>query len=92
MSNPSDRDGAIDILFSTCSRVSTSSGVGTDCNINIAYNKQVPLCSSESAKYRGDEGVESQLLCRGWGDLCIADDAFDFSFDPTDDVSRAAIY
>ncbi|KAK0222799.1 hypothetical protein EDD85DRAFT_982240 [Armillaria nabsnona] len=36
------------ILFPTCSSVSMSSGLGTSCYINIAYNKQLPLCASST--------------------------------------------
>ena len=39
-----DRDGTMDMVFTTCSSVSSSTGVGTGCSINIAYNKQLQLC------------------------------------------------
>nr|XP_019007302.1 uncharacterized protein I203_00900 [Kwoniella mangroviensis CBS 8507]OCF70763.1 hypothetical protein I203_00900 [Kwoniella mangroviensis CBS 8507] len=75
-----DRDGSIDIIFPTCKQHSKSTGIGTECNINIAYNKQVPVCSTEGSQMT----KEGKLECRGWGDLCQADDGFDFSFDSSD--------
>ncbi|KAL7421858.1 hypothetical protein Q5752_003629 [Cryptotrichosporon argae] len=77
----SDRDGSLDVVFPTCERVSSSSGVGTKCSINIAYNKQVPICSSEGSRLVTD----GKLQCRGWGELCQADDSFDYSFDDDSD-------
>ncbi|THH05309.1 hypothetical protein EW145_g4893 [Phellinidium pouzarii] len=41
-----DRDGTIDMVFATCASVSSSTGIGKDCYINIAYNQQLPLCAS----------------------------------------------
>ncbi|KAF7783261.1 hypothetical protein Agabi119p4_2637 [Agaricus bisporus var. burnettii] len=35
-----DRDGPMDMIFTTC-KVVSSSGVGSDCYINIAYNQQL---------------------------------------------------
>ncbi|KAF9501128.1 hypothetical protein BDN71DRAFT_1479701 [Pleurotus eryngii] len=67
-----DRDGTIDMVFTTCSYVSSSSGLGTDCAINIAYNKQLPLCASNSPS-------KSARSCRPPDDLCVADP--DFKFD-----------
>ncbi|TYJ56963.1 hypothetical protein B9479_002242 [Cryptococcus floricola] len=72
-----NRDGSIDIVFATCSQTSSSTGLGSDCQINIAYNKQVPLCSTEASQWI-QEGV---LKCRGWGDMCISDEKFEFAFD-----------
>lgn len=34
-----DRDGTIDVIFPTCD------GSGDNCFINIAFNRQIPLCS-----------------------------------------------
>ncbi|KDQ33979.1 hypothetical protein PLEOSDRAFT_1052766 [Pleurotus ostreatus PC15] len=67
-----DRDGTIDMVFTTCSYVSSSSGLGTDCAINIAYNKQLPLCASNSPP-------KSAGSCRPPDNLCVADP--DFKFD-----------
>jgi hypothetical protein len=44
-----DRDGAIDLLITTCSSVSRSTGLGTNCALNIAYNAQLPLCASSTS-------------------------------------------
>jgi integrin alpha FG-GAP repeat containing protein 1 len=61
------------MVFVTCSSVSTSTGVGADCAINIAYNKQLSLCTS------GDSGVKKGVrTCRPPEDLCTADPAFTF--------------
>ncbi|KAJ7168406.1 hypothetical protein C8R43DRAFT_984269 [Mycena crocata] len=79
-----DRDGTIDMVFSTCSSVSTSTGVGTDCAINIAYNKQLPLCTSSA-----DSGVKKGVrTCRPPEDLCTADP--EFKFDLTYSVDNDA--
>ncbi|WVF71448.1 hypothetical protein IAT40_006252 [Kwoniella sp. CBS 6097] len=75
-----NRDGSIDIIFPTCNSHSKSSGLGKQCSINIAYNKQVPVCSTEGSQ----ASVEGKLKCRGWRELCLADDAFEFSFDESD--------
>ncbi|WVQ82354.1 hypothetical protein IAT38_004482 [Cryptococcus sp. DSM 104549] len=75
-----NRDGSIDIIFPTCAKHSTSTGVGTDCSIHIAHNKQVPVCSTEAAQ-RAKDG---SLKCRGWGEMCISDEGFEFSFDEAD--------
>ncbi|GFZ43951.1 hypothetical protein JCM24511_01671 [Saitozyma sp. JCM 24511] len=72
-----NRDGSLDIVFPTCDRHSTSTGVGFDCKVNIAYNRQVPACGTEASQYKSDQS----LKCRGWGELCVADDSFEFSFD-----------
>ncbi|KAJ7665373.1 hypothetical protein DFH06DRAFT_311965 [Mycena polygramma] len=75
-----DRDGTIDMVFVTCSSISTSTGVGTDCAINIAYNQQLPLCSS------GDSGVKKGVrTCRPPEALCTADPAFKFDLSNTPD-------
>ena len=63
------------MLFATCSSVSSSTGVGSSCSINIAYNKQLPLCTSTS----GSNYANGKLICRPPGDLCTADP--DFRFD-----------
>ena len=72
------------MLFATCSSVSSSTGIGSTCSINIAYNKQLPLCTSASAS----NFVNGKRICRPPGDLCTADP--DFRFDlhesPDNDV------
>jgi integrin alpha FG-GAP repeat containing protein 1 len=78
----SDRDGGIDLVFPVCSHHSTSSGIGSDCSINIAYNKQAPLCSGETTTMNSDGSIK----CRGWGELCVADGGYEFSFSSDDPV------
>ncbi|EPQ58671.1 hypothetical protein GLOTRDRAFT_73218 [Gloeophyllum trabeum ATCC 11539] len=70
-----DRDGTIDMIFPTCSYVSSITGVGTDCYINIAYNKQLPLCASTT-----DSGIKNgRRVCRPPEELCTPD--VDFMYD-----------
>lgn len=69
-----DRDGTLDMLFATCASVSTSTGVGSMCSINIAYNKQLPLCTSNSAS----NVQNGKPVCRLPDDLCTADPDFQF--------------
>lgn len=72
-----DRDGTIDLVFTTCSSVSQSSGLGSDCHINIAYNKQLGLCKSTT-----DSGVKKGVrVCRPPDDLCTPDPDFKFDFE-----------
>lgn len=81
-----DRDGTIDMVFPTCSRVSSSTGLGTDCYINIAYNQQLKLCSSST-----DSGLKKGVrTCRPHDDLCTADPSFKFNLSdhPDNDVSN----
>jgi integrin alpha FG-GAP repeat containing protein 1 len=73
----SDRDGTIDILFVTCDAFAPSTGVGTGCNINIAYNKQLPLCSPSLQK--------GGHACRAPEQLCTADPDFRFDMSLRDD-------
>jgi integrin alpha FG-GAP repeat containing protein 1 len=79
-----NRDGTIDLIFPTCSRV-TSSGVGTDCYINVAYNQQLPLCTlaTESGMKKGVR------YCRRPEDLCTAD--MNFKFNLTDSPDNHVI-
>lgn len=81
-----DRDGTIDMMFTTCKSVS-SNGVGSDCYINIAYNQQLRLCSSAT-----DSGMKDNVrVCRPPNDLCTADDNFEFDLreSPDNDVRLA---
>ena len=77
------------MLFATCSSVSSSTGIGSTCSINIAYNKQLPLCTSASAS----NFVNGKRICRPPGDLCTADP--DFRFDlhesPDNDVCACSL-
>lgn len=79
-----DRDGTVDMLFPTCAHVDSTTGVGTDCYINIAYNQQLGLCSSTT-----DSGLRKGVrICRRPEDLCIADPKF--KFDLTDSPDNSA--
>jgi integrin alpha FG-GAP repeat containing protein 1 len=79
-----DRDGTIDIIFPSCSHVDQSTGIGTDCFINIAYNQQLSLCSSTTESGMKD----GTRVCRRPEALCIADPSF--KFDLTDSPENAA--
>ncbi|KAG6917026.1 hypothetical protein DXG01_004152 [Tephrocybe rancida] len=79
-----DRDGTIDMVFTTCYSVSPSSGLGSDCVINIAYNSQLGLCSSST-----DTGIKKGVrTCRPHDDLCTVDSNFKFNLNnsPDNDV------
>ncbi|WFD01001.1 hypothetical protein MYAM1_003761 [Malassezia yamatoensis] len=82
-----NRDGTIDLVFSTCER--------DRCKLHIAYNRQIPLCESNpslkpiswpwssnktSASDRGK--VEA---CRDPQDLCVADNQFHLNLTISDD-------
>lgn len=87
-----DRDGTIDLVFSTCSSVSSSTGIGRGCSINIAYNKQKPLCSSSDGSWLAGLSqvtAVSKKDCRQSSDLCTADEAFTFDLSESSDVSIA---
>ncbi|KAG5636137.1 hypothetical protein H0H81_009019, partial [Sphagnurus paluster] len=76
-----DRDGTIDMVFTTCSSVSTSSGLGSGCYINIAFNQQLKLCPSST-----DTGIKNGIrTCRPHNDLCTADPDFKFNLTDTPD-------
>lgn len=70
------------MVFPACSSVSTTTGVGTDCYVNIVYNKQKPLCSSSAP------GIGNRN-CRPPEELCTSDPSFTFDFNDiaTNDVS-----
>jgi len=80
-----DRDGTVDLIFPTCESFSTSTGIGRGCSINIAYNKQKPLCASTSP---GAGGFGPERNCRSPDALCVADPDFNFNLQssPEDDV------
>lgn len=76
-----DRDGTIDIIFATCDSVSSSTGVGTKCAINIAFNQQLPLCTAAT-----DSGFKNGVqTCRPPEDLCTADPSFHFNMNSSND-------
>lgn len=84
-----DRDGTIDIVFPICSRVSSSTGAGSDCSIIIAYNRQVPICSGLNAGQTNNGAADTTTLkCRGWGNLCVGDSTFAFVFEGQSEVSQ----
>ncbi|KAL4065217.1 hypothetical protein J3A83DRAFT_4360504 [Scleroderma citrinum] len=77
-----DRDGSIDMVFTTCSHVSASTGVGSNCMLNIAYNKQLPVCSSTTSPSVNKQG---ERVCRSPVDLCIADPEFHYNLSTSSD-------
>ncbi|KAG9121544.1 hypothetical protein FRC07_002449 [Ceratobasidium sp. 392] len=74
-----DRDGTLDLVFPVCASFSSITGVGLDCEIHVAYNKQIPLCS-------GTGVGAGNARCRSPGALCVADDGFTFDLDPNGDA------
>jgi len=71
------------MLFPTCAHVDSTTGVGTDCYINIVYNQQLSLCSSTT-----DSGLRNGVrICRRPEDLCIADPNFKFNLTDSPDNS-----
>lgn len=79
-----NRDGTIDMVFVTCSAVSSTTGIGSDCYINIAYNRQLPLCSSPTSTSTNN----GRKICRQPDQLCYADPNFRFDLGqrPDNDV------
>lgn len=69
-----DRDGTVDMIFSTCASVSSKTGIGSSCSINIAYNKQIPLCESATTPSM----VNGRRVCRPLESLCLRDPLFKF--------------
>ncbi|KAJ3295635.1 hypothetical protein HK104_002440 [Borealophlyctis nickersoniae] len=67
-----DGDGTIDLVFPTCDN--------RDCQIHIAYNRQVPLCQPAETETVG---------CRSPHDLCVADEQF--SFDMSNSADHVAL-
>ena len=70
-----DRDGTIDMVFSTCTSVSSSTGIGSGCELHIAYNQQLPLCTSTTQTTEKN----GKRTCRRPEELCSVDT--DFRFD-----------
>ena len=74
-----DRDGTIDLLITACTSVSRSTGFGSNCALNIAYNMQLPLCvPSSSFPLPSDPAIAT--TCRSPATLCVADQNFSFLF------------
>ena len=80
-----DRDGTLDMIFPTCDRQSSSAGTGSECSINIAYNRQIPICPGITSEQTSSASTE--LKCRGWGELCVPDEKFELSFEEGSEVS-----
>ena len=74
-----DRDGTIDLLITTCASVSRSTGLGSSCALNIAYNMQLPLCAPSSS-FPFPRNPATATPCRSPDTLCVADPNFSFSF------------
>ena len=75
----------MDLVFPTCSKVSRYTGLGSDCNINIAFNQQLGLCASTTTS-----GMENDVrVCRDPTHLCAADPNFKFNLtdSPSNGVS-----
>lgn len=62
--NRTDRDGTMDLVVTACPSAD-------DCQLYIAYNVQVPLCSTSQP---------SSTPCRDPEALCVADPNFRFNF------------
>ncbi len=65
------------MIFPTCRDVSRSTGLGKDCEINVVYNEQLPLCASADVT-----GGEVQG-CRSPENLCVRDARFRFDLGKT---------
>lgn len=65
-----DRDGTIDMVLTICPS-------DDDCSLAIAYNSQIPLCSTSNRQAAGP--------CRDPEALCVADPDFAFNFDVSPD-------
>ncbi|KAH9170778.1 hypothetical protein EDB89DRAFT_2071520 [Lactarius sanguifluus] len=81
-----DRDGTIDLLITTCDLISHSTGLGTNCALNIAYNTQLPLCAATSS-FPFTSGAAAAAPCRHPDALCVADSNFTFTFSGPNYVS-----
>lgn len=69
-----DRDGTIDLIVTACPSGDSS------CQLIIAYNQQVPLCSTTG---------HSTEPCRDPEALCVADESFSFDFS-TDEANTVS--
>jgi integrin alpha FG-GAP repeat containing protein 1 len=81
-----DRDGTMDLVFPTCDGVSATTGVGSNCFINIVFNQQLPICESATKP----SVVSGRRVCRPVDDLCLRDSGFkiDFSTRSSNHVGR----
>ncbi|CCA72398.1 hypothetical protein PIIN_06332 [Serendipita indica DSM 11827] len=65
-----DRDGTVDMVFPVCNSVDAQ-GIGHECSINIAFNKQMGFCKTGLGQKQRNE-------CRKLDNLCLADPNFKF--------------
>lgn len=72
-----NRDGTIDVVYATCDG---------ECRINVAYNRQIPLCVPAKEGIIGTWDARPQR-CRDALELCTADDDFSLTFDDVASVS-----
>jgi integrin alpha FG-GAP repeat containing protein 1 len=68
------------MVFATCDSTSRSTGIGSDCILNIAYNVQIPLCQSTTTP----DVVNNIRVCRPLANLCMRDPSAHFDFDQSD--------
>ena len=73
------------MVFVTCDSVSSATGLGSGCAINIAYNQQIPLCSSSIP-------TDGKQRCRPLEQLCTADPNFHFDLSPESDSKVGPIF
>ena len=71
----------MDMLIVTCDSVSKSTGIGSGCKLNIAYNKQLPICTSATARSIRN----GKAVCRPPDGLCEADPDFTFNLQDSPD-------
>lgn len=78
-----DRDGTLDMILTVCpTNNRNSNGGDKDCSIQIAYNDQIPLCSTTTSTSSSDAEGED---CRDIENLCVADDQFSFNLTDSPD-------
>lgn len=75
-----DRDGTIDMVFTTCDSVSSSTGLGSECEIHVVYNQQLPLCESTT----NPDTRNGRRVCRRPEELCTVDTNFKFDLSDRD--------
>ncbi|KIM30943.1 hypothetical protein M408DRAFT_21755 [Serendipita vermifera MAFF 305830] len=73
-----DRDGTVDMVFPVCESVD-SNGVGHECSINVAYNKQMGFCTAGI-------GGKDKEDCRRPDGLCKPDPNFKFDLSETSEI------
>lgn len=69
------------MVFPTCDSISSKTGIGSGCKINVVYNQQKPLCDTKSGGGWGSGGgTGTKRNCRMPDELCSADPDFKFDF------------